>query len=637
MQFKTLLIIATLGLSAYQLRAQEQESVRSSAVLNNVTVYKSGAELRHSAKVNLPQGNAELIISDVASNIDESSIQINAPANITIMSVMLAKNYKPKSVEDNPEYIRKENLLKEAERALQKLSNKREAYERTLNMLSRNEEIKGSNTGVSVAELGKMAEYYLNKQIELKDQISEIKIQEQSQSIVIQKYKTQLGEVSGQNVNTGGQLILQVMTTGPVLNNNINISYLSRNAGWSAAYDLKAEKTTEPVKIMYKANVLQNTGLDWKKVKLTLSTGNPTIGSNAPLLSTWFLRYGAVAANPQYGYQGVTNTIQSFDNTQVYGQRLDKRSYVGSINTISSKEIAKRPVTSVAEVLDGPAPGIIVRGKGSVSGVTPPLVVVDGTPYSGSLADINPADILETQVLNDATVKSVYGARAANGVILVTTKGKGVSNYTDVAEKELNINFDIDIPYSIASNDKPHSVSLQELKVPASYKYYAVPKLDPDAFLLAEVTQYEKLNLIPGEANIIFENTYVGKTFLNPYNTQDTLNLSMGRDKRITIKREKVADLNGVKVMGSNRKQTFTYEITLKNSKKESIDMLLKDQYPIGTDNNMEIELLSSDNAAINKETGVLTWKLKVNPGETKKVRFSYSVKYPKDQYIGNL
>ncbi len=164
-----------------------------------------------------------------------------------------------------------------------------------------------------------------------------------------------------------------------------------------------------------------------------------------------------------------------------------------------------------------------------------------------------------------------------------------------------------------------------------------MPKADPDAFLLAEISDYEKLNLMPGDANIILENMYVGKSYLNPYTTTDTLNLSMGRDKKITVKREKVLEQSGVKFLGSNKKQTFTYEIRVRNGKREPVNLLLKDQYPVATDNNMEIELLEASNAEINKETGVLTWKLDVAPGATQKVRISYSVKYPKDKTISNL
>src|SRR5690606_21336721 len=187
---------------------------------------------------------------------------------------------------------------------------------------------------------------------------------------------------------------------------------------------------------------------------------------------------------------------------------------------------------------------------------------------------------------------------------------------TAETEMELNAVFDIDLPYNILSNKKPQSVALKELTHPATYKYYAVPKLDPDAFLLAELSDYEKLNLLPGDANIIFENMYVGKSYLNPLSTKDTLNLSMGRDKKIVIKREKIAELSGTKFFSSSKKQTFTYEIVIRNGKKESIDLMLKDQYPIATDKDMEIELLQTDNAVVNKETGILTWTLKVAPGE---------------------
>ena len=619
---------------------QAQEIQYAEATLNSVTVYKVGAELKHSAKVNLPQGNTELIINNVAATIDESSIQINAPSNITIMSVMVTRNYNPQQQKDlnSPEYKQKEALLKTAEAALQKTINKRAAIEKTLSLLSKNEVAKGDQ-GVNVAELSKLTDYYLNKQIEWNDQITALTAQEAEQSKLVQDYRTQLGNMNGQESNTGGQLVLQVMVTTPIVSSNINISYISRNAGWVAAYDLKADKVSDPLRIVYKANVAQQTGLDWKKVKLILSTGNPTIGSNAPILTAWFLRYGQ-AYQPAQVYNDVAaNTIQS-------------KYEASSKSSVSAEQLQKMPAMSMADMLERAAPGVYIsgsgqprsnseisiRGQSSISPGAPPLIILDGTPYSGSLNSIDPNNIADLQVLKDATTKAVYGARAANGVILITTRSnKGVSDYTAVAEKELDATFDIDIPYSIATNNKPHSVSLKELNIPASYKYYAVPKLDPDAFLLAEVNGYEKLNLIPGEANIVFENTYVGKTFLNPYNTQDTLNLSMGRDKRITIKREKIIDQSASKVQGSTKKQSFTYELSIKNSKKEAIDLLLKDQYPVATDNNMEIELLASDNAMINKETGILTWKLNIKPGETRKIRFTYSVKYPKDQYIGNL
>jgi uncharacterized protein (TIGR02231 family) len=180
-------------------------------------------------------------------------------------------------------------------------------------------------------------------------------------------------------------------------------------------------------------------------------------------------------------------------------------------------------------------------------------------------------------------------------------------------------------------------VALKEIKLPANYKYYAAPKVEKEAFLLAEIGDYSQYNLLPGEANIIFEGLYVGKTNINPNQTSDMLDLSMGRDKKISIKREKVVDKSGTKFLSSYKEQTFTYDITVRNNKKEDAYILLKDQYPISTDKEIEIELLESERAEINSETGILTWKLNLKPNETKKLRVSYKVKYPKDKVIDNL
>jgi hypothetical protein len=128
--------------------------------------------------------------------------------------------------------------------------------------------------------------------------------------------------------------------------------------------------------------------------------------------------------------------------------------------------------------------------------------------------------------------------QGSNGVILITLK-YSMGDYVSVNDNQLNVVFDIDLPYDIASNGKEQTVTLKEYEVPVIYKHYSVPKLDKDAYLLGEVAEWEKLNLLPGEANIIFEGTYIGKSFIDPNSTHDTLNLTLGRDKRVVVKRRR--------------------------------------------------------------------------------------------------
>lgn len=203
-----------------------------------------------------------------------------------------------------------------------------------------------------------------------------------------------------------------------------------------------------------------------------------------------------------------------------------------------------------------------------------------------------------------------------------------------INENQLSVSFEVDALYTILSNGKQHSVVLTETKIPAFYKHYSVPKLDMDSYLIAEIKEYSKYNFLTGEANIIFDGVYVGKTIIDPNQTSEILNLSMGKDKRVSIKREKVSELSTTKFLSSYKEQIFTNDITIRNNKKEEIDLQLKDQYPVSSHKDITVELLQSDKASNNEELGVLTWTLKLKPNETKKIRVSYKVKYPKDKQI---
>jgi uncharacterized protein (TIGR02231 family) len=246
----------------------------------------------------------------------------------------------------------------------------------------------------------------------------------------------------------------------------------------------------------------------------------------------------------------------------------------------------------------------------------------------------------DDNTLSEVVVTSANGIQRQKKDLGYSTSTVGPSTlqqYTSLNESQLNTNFEIDLPYDIESNGQVHAVTIKDEKINATLKNYAVPKLDRDAYLLAEVSDWQNLNLLPGTANIIMDNTYIGKSYIDPNSTADTLNLSLGKDRRLAIKRDLLKDFTSTKTNGNTTRQTFTYELTVKNNKVTSVDMLLKDQYPISMVKDIEIKLEDGGNAAVNEETGILTWKVQLKPGESKKVRFSYTVKYPKDKRIANL
>jgi len=522
-----------------------QKPVFTTAKVNAATVYFNGAELSQSTSVNLPVGTSEIVVKNVADYLNENTVQIGAPATVTVLSVQFTQNYLSEYEidENSPEIKKVKDSIELVRKELSKIIVDRTSHTKTIELLDKNQQIAGANTGLSVIELMKMVDYYNAKRTDLSNTLNNIYEKENKWNAIMARLNAKLQiDTEKEEKTSNGKLILQVMneTAGLI---NFDINYLTSNASWSPFYDLRAESVTAPINMMYKAKVTQNTGIDWKKVKLTLSSGNPNQNNQAPILSAWFLRYG----NPNY-YGYTDQMLMS--------------------NVLQSK----------------------------VSGIS-----------------------VTTQESNEEVTYD------------------GISDYTKISENQLNITFEIDIPYDILSNSKAHSVALKEIKLPATYKYYAVPRVEKEAFLLAEISDYSKYNLLTGEANIIFEGMYVGKTTINPNQTSDTLNLSMGRDKKISIKREKVADKSGTRFLSAFKEQTFTFDITVRNNKKEDVFLLLKDQYPLSTDKDIEIELLESDKAKINTETGILTWDLNLKPNEIRKLRVSYKVKYPKDKVIDNL
>lgn len=592
-----------------------QKPIFTTSKVKAATVYFNAAELSQTASVNLPVGTSEIVIKNVADYLNESTLQIGAPNSVTVLSVQFTQNYisEYEIDEANPVIKKVRDSITWTEKEIKKVQIDKYSNQQTIALLDANQNVGGANTGLNVAELMKLVDFYKSKRTELDNGIVLLAEKETKLTVKLNSLKSKL-EINTQKEekNSEGKLIIQVMNeiAGVV---TLDINYITNNASWSPFYDLRAETITTPINMMYKAQVVQNTGIDWKKVKLTLSSGNPNQNNIAPLLSSWFLRYG----NPNLGYSyrnGDKNSVMNSLQGRVAGIDITSSGSPGSTKTELS-----------------------IRGANSLGKESKPLYVVDGVLTDAeTFSQIPPETIKNVNILKDASATSLYGSGGKNGVIVVTTK-QGMDDYTEINENQLNVSFDIDIPYDILSNGKPHSVALKEIKLPASYKYYAAPRVDKDAFLLAEINDYSKYNLLPGEANIIFEGLYVGKTTINPNQTSDTLNLSMGRDKKISIKREKVVDKSGTRFLSSKKEQTFTFDITVRNNKKEAVEVTLKDQYPLSTDKEIEIELLESNSAKENKETGILTWDLKLNPNETKKLRISYKVRYPKDKIIDNL
>ena len=225
---------------------------------------------------------------------------------------------------------------------------------------------------------------------------------------------------------------------------------------------------------------------------------------------------------------------------------------------------------------------------------------------------------------------AVYGAR--------DEKAKDdVADYVEMSENLLRVEYEIKLKYTIPSDNQQHNVVIQTKTLPATYAFSVIPKLDPDVFLIARVTDWEDLNLVAGDARIYFDGSFVGETTINPRSTNDTLLLNLGRDKSIVVTRTKLKDRSKERFLSDQKAVTKTFEIGVRNTKSAAIRLVVEDQIPISRDNDIKIENLEDSSAKYNPETGKLTWDLNLKSKDAKRLIFSYEVKFPKDKSVSNL
>jgi uncharacterized protein (TIGR02231 family) len=244
----------------------------------------------------------------------------------------------------------------------------------------------------------------------------------------------------------------------------------------------------------------------------------------------------------------------------------------------------------------------------------------------------------ESAVMYKGARTNSYAPMAAGAMEDAQLKeASSMNDYVTVDNSGINTSFDIELPYTIVNDGKQHMVAIKKYELPATYRYFAVPRIDKDAFLQAQVTDWQDLNLIAGQTNIFYEGTYVGQGYIDVRNTSDTLTFSLGRDKKIVVRREQDKKRRSTKTIGSNVRESFAYTIKVRNTRKDAINIVIQDQLPVSNDKDIVVEDAEKGNAEYNETTGVLSWTLIMKPNENSALSFGYTVKYPKGKQVGGL
>ena len=259
-----------------------------------------------------------------------------------------------------------------------------------------------------------------------------------------------------------------------------------------------------------------------------------------------------------------------------------------------------------------------------------------GDPLQGASAptistwDLNYNDPAPGKGIYDNAIKQEYRQFESEQYAVMDEQ----INYNTVAVSEISVEFEIAKNYNIPADGKPYTIDVTEYTLTADFSYYAIPKFESNVYLIGKIIGWESLNLIDGDMNVYFGETYLGVSKLNTSSLNDTLELSFGRDKQISIKRNRIEEFSKKSLLGNSRKESFQYDIIVKNNRKVDITISIVDQVPISRESEIEVTVGELSGGEHNTVTGKVAWNTTLKPGESKKYSFGYSVKYPKEQTV---
>ncbi len=605
---------------------QEMAEKEIKTEVNGVTVFIDKAQVTRKKTVELNSGITILKFINLSPFIDAKSVQVKASGDVTVMAVNHQQNFLDK--------LEKSEEVKKIEEKLDDLNGQIKLEETYLSILKEemtflndNRIIGGKNNELNISNLKEASEFYSSKLTALK--LKEIERNKTLESLGIQtnELQNQLNTLTSKKEFISGEILVKVQSKIKT-NPTFELSYIVDNAGWYPTYDIRAKTINDPVEIIYKANLRQDTKVDWKNVKLSFSSSNPNSSGVAPELKTYYLDYYRLPPVYDKGINSVSGQVLDQQNQPLIGATvMVPETTIGSITDVNGNYSITLPNNA------GYLCFSFIGYETQTLPVTSSVINVKMVENKIALEEVVAVGY---GVQENADVSAQLRGRVA-GVPVNKTKSREAESIAipfEKIENQTSVNFEISTPYSVNSDNKNYSVDMLVYQVPAFFQYYSVPKIEKEAYLIANVTDWEKYNLLEGETNIFFEGTFVGKSLLDVRFASDTLQLSLGKDKNVIVNREIEKDFETRQFIGLKKEESKSWKTTIKNNKNQEINMIVLDQVPISKLDDIEVDIQNISGGKFNLESGEVKWEFTLKPMEKKEFDLKYSVKYPKSRNL---
>ncbi len=651
------LIAFVLFLSS-TLFAQKEKEVPLTSDLKKVTVFFLGAQVEHQANTQLKKGKQEVVFTKLTDFLDPNTVQVKANGDLTILSVRTRKNFEDIRISnDKMDALNAQRLVMEKKEIA--LRDEYEILELDKELLMRNRDLKGQDKGISMIELKEAFAFMHQK-------MNEITVRESAIYDELEKLTKEMNKLEQEIISQRSKPVINY--TEIVVEIDVEketeasffFNYISPKASWKPYYDMRSDGIGKPIMLEAKALVSQNTGIEWKNVDMVLSTNDPYENSKEPIVAPWYINYNNY---PQQQYQTKRNLpTVDYSGEKIQGEVIDantgepmpftKISFpsnptIGAITNVDGKFTVNVPrnerqiiasfvgYKSLSLPLNSPyIKFFLVADEVELSEVVISGSVSEPEKTEHLLNQISGVEMRSSQKLSKRKVKKF---RTTNSPSFEDDEneqslGNNKADYaqSQVVKKDLRMEYQIQSKMTIPTDGMDHRVQIDNFELNAFYEYHTAPKIDPVVFLAAQVTGWEKLNLLSGESNIYFDGTYIGKSYIDVSSTKDTLSFSFGKDSKVIVERTKVKDKSSKKVIGSRQKYEVTWEIRMRNNGGAAIPIVVKDQFPISTNNDIKVKNGEFGTAKWDEKTGILVWNLNLSLGGSQNLQFDYSVDYQK-------
>ncbi|MAD96132.1 MAG: hypothetical protein CMB99_02285 [Flavobacteriaceae bacterium] len=623
-----LLLLTILSLPIY---SQEK---RIKTTVEKATVFLNSARISRVKNVQLKAGKNEIAFTNLSPFIDNKSIQIKA-SDIEIEGIDFRKNFLQSEKKKKDIEVIKINV-EQYEKAIKDVKVKLDINKEKIDFLVTNRRIASGANNVNVKSIVDAFSFYGKNMSQLKREKLTLtrELNEINRKLVL--YRKSINDLT-QDKNYGSGEIFVKLNSKTSKQVKFEVSYNIDNVSWYPSYDVRVKDINSPLQLIFKANLKQQSKIDWKNVRLSFSSANPDNSSKLKKVIPYFINYGTYPPSYQSSVESVSGSVSDESgglpgvSIQIKGTTIGTEtdfdgnysieipegrqtlvfSYLGYITT--ERAANRSNINVIMEESDEALDEVVVTGYGI---------------NSNKKAKRNRSRKNQRRNLEKSLQGKVSG---------VTIRGQASINNLQTREvsKQTTVSFDVVKPYSIKSSNKDVSIPIKTVDVNASYQYFSFPKVSKNAYLIAKLKDWESLNLLEGEANIYFEDTFIGTNLLTTRNANENLEISLGTDKNVIIERKKVENFTTKQFIGNKQEVSKLWNFSIKNNKAQSIKLIVSDQIPISTNEEIRVNLDTDiTKGQFNKLTGEIRWKLNIVPKAIENFKLKYSVRFPKNRIL---